>query len=212
VVVLDHPKNVLVASAGPAVKRMEEIRPVEILATPAGETVFDMGQNMVGRVRIRVEGPAGTTLTLRHAEVLDGEGNIYTENLRAATQSVTYTLRGGGPETYEPHFTFQGFRYVAVDGWPGTPTPDDLTGIVIHSDMPVTGHFETSDSLLNQLQHNIIWGQKGTSGSAGPAMRRCSRARQPSTWTSPPSSQSGLRIWPPIRRRAAAFRTWCRMC
>ncbi len=100
-------------------------------------------------------------MTLRHAEVLDKDGNFYTDNLRAAKQEVTYVLKGGGDEVYEPHFTFQGFRYVAVEGWPGEIVPRNLTGIVVHSDMPVTGHLETSDPLLNQLQHNILWGQKG---------------------------------------------------
>jgi alpha-L-rhamnosidase len=151
----------LIAPAGPPVRRIEEIRPVKILKTPAGETVFDMGQNMVGHVRLKVRGPAGTTVTLRHAEVLDKAGNFYTANLRAAKQLVTYTLKGGDEEVYEPHFTFQGFRFVAVEGWPGEPTQDALTGVVVHSDMPVTGHFTTSNALLNQLQHNILWGQKG---------------------------------------------------
>jgi alpha-L-rhamnosidase len=158
---LDHPKDILIAPAGPPVRRIEEITPAAILHTPAGETVFDMGQNMVGRVRLTVSGAAGTTVTLRHAEVLDRDGNLYTDNLRTAAQTVRYTLKGGGEEVYEPHFTFQGFRYVAVDGWPGEPTLENLTGIVIHSDMKPTGSFETSNPLINQLQHNIVWGQKG---------------------------------------------------
>ena len=117
---VDHGKQILVASAGPPVRRVKELRPVEILKTPAGETVVDMGQNMVGWVRLSVEGPAGTSVTLRHAEVLDRDGNFYIGNLRAATQKVTYVLKGDGTEVYEPHFSFQGFRYVAVDGWPGS--------------------------------------------------------------------------------------------
>lgn len=159
--VLEHSKEILIAPEGPPVRRIEEIRPVKILRTPAGETVVDMGQNMVGWVRLKVRGPAGTTVTLRHAEVLDKEGNFYTANLRGARQTVRYTLRGDGEEVFEPHFTFQGFRYVAVDGFPGELPLEALTGIVIHSDMRVTGRFETSNPLLNQLQHNIVWGQKG---------------------------------------------------
>ena len=108
-----------------------------------------------------MDGPAGTTVTLRHAEVLDKEGNFYTANLRSAKQTNRYTLKGGGEEVFEPQFTFQGFRYVAVDGFPGEPTLDALTGVVIHSDMAPTGEFTTSNPLLNQLQHNIVWGQKG---------------------------------------------------
>jgi len=158
---LDHGKGMVVGPGGPLVKSHEEIRPVQIIHTPAGETVFDLGQNMVGWVRLKVQGPAGATVTLRHAEVLDQQGNLYTTNLRAAKQTVQYTLRGGGMETYEPGFTFMGFRYVAVDGFPGEPGLDSLTGIVVHSDIPSTGTFECSNPLINQLQHNIVWGQKG---------------------------------------------------
>ncbi|NJD10196.1 MAG: alpha-L-rhamnosidase [Gemmatimonadetes bacterium] len=158
---LEHRKDILVAPAGPPVRRIGEIRPIAILTTPAGDTVFDMGQNLVGWARLRARGAPGTTITLRHAEVLDKQGNLYTRNLRGADQQVTYVLQGSGEETLEPHFTFQGFRYVAVTGLPAPPTLDQLTGIVIHSDLTPTGRFETSSPLLNQLQHNIVWGQKG---------------------------------------------------
>jgi alpha-L-rhamnosidase len=159
--VVDHGKDSLIAPAGPPVRRHEELRPVKVFKTPAGDTVADMGQNMVGWVRLAVQGAPGTTVTLRHAEVLDKQGNFYTENLRKAKATVRYTLKGGGPETFEPHFTFQGFRYVAVDGYPGELTPQSLTGIVIHSDLPRRGELATSSPLLDQLQHNILWGQKG---------------------------------------------------
>jgi alpha-L-rhamnosidase len=159
--VAEHRKDHLIAPAGPPVRRTGEITPVKVLKTPGGDTVVDLGQNMVGWVRLKVAGPAGTTVTLRHGEVRDKNGNFYTENLRAAKQTVRYTLKGGEPETYEPHFTFQGFRYVAVDGYPGTLALDSLTGIVLHSDMATASSFETSKALINQLQHNIVWGQKG---------------------------------------------------
>jgi len=120
-----------------------------------------MGQNMVGWVKLRAQGPAGTTVTLRHAEVLDKQGNFYTENLRAAKATASYTLRGGGPETFEPRFTFFGFRYVAVNGFPGELTADALTGVVVHSELAQASEFETSKPLVNQLQHNVVWGQKG---------------------------------------------------
>jgi alpha-L-rhamnosidase len=95
--------------------------------------------------------------------VLDQQGNLYTENLRTADQITRYTLRGltDTDEIFEPHFTFQGFQYVAVEGFPGEPTLDNFTGIVLHSDTPLTGTFECSNPLINQLQHNIVWGQKG---------------------------------------------------
>ena len=159
--VADHRKDDLIAPAGPPVRRIEELKPVKVLKTPAGDTVVDLGQNMVGWVRLKAQGPAGTTITLRHAEVLDKAGNFYTANLRAAKATTKYTLKGGGPETFEPHFTFFGFRYVAVAGYPGEVTPESLTGIVVHSDMARASTFETSKPLVNQLQHNIIWGQKG---------------------------------------------------
>ncbi len=157
----DHRKDILIAPQGPPVRRVQELKPVKILKTPAGETVVDMGQNLVGWVKLKVQGAAGTAITLKHAEVLDKQGNFYVENLRAAKQIVTYTMKGGGVEVFEPHFTFQGFRYVAVDGFPGELTTDSLTGVVIHSDMSTAGEFETSNKLVNQLQHNIVWGQKG---------------------------------------------------
>jgi alpha-L-rhamnosidase len=157
---VDHGKDRLVAPAGPPVRRIEELKPVRIFKTPGGDTVADMGQNMVGWVRLKADGPAGTTVTLRHAEVLDKAGNFYTENLRSAKATLTYTLKGG-PATFEPHFTFFGFRYVDVDGYPGELTPDSLTGVVIHSEMARAGSLETSKPLVNQLQSNIVWGQKG---------------------------------------------------
>jgi alpha-L-rhamnosidase len=159
--VLEHTKQTLGAPLGPPVRRIEEVRPVAILHTPAGETVVDFGQNMVGWVCLKVRGEAGTTVSLRHAEVLDKAGNFYTANLRAATQQIEYTLKGGAEETFEPHFTFQGFRYVTVQGFPGELSLDRFTGVVVHSDMARTGQWESSDPLLNKLQHNIVWGQKG---------------------------------------------------
>ena len=158
---LDRSTDNLIAPAGPPVRRVHELVPVRIFRTPAGDTVADMGQNMVGWVRLKVRGSRGTTVTLRHAEVLDKAGDFYTANLRSAKATVRYTLKGTGTEVFEPHFTFMGFRYVAVSGYPGAVTPDDLTGVVIHSDMLPTGTFETSDSMLNHLQHNIVWGQQG---------------------------------------------------
>jgi alpha-L-rhamnosidase len=159
----DHPKAIIVAQVGPFMRRHEELRPVRILTSPQGETILDFGQNMVGWVKMRVRGAAGTTITLRHAEVLDQQGNLYTDNLRRADQVTRYILKGSidADEVFEPHFTFQGFQYVAVEGFPGEPTADNFTGIVVHSDTPPTGSFECSNPLINQLQHNIVWGQKG---------------------------------------------------
>ena len=160
---LNHSKEIIVAQEGPYIQRQEEIQPERILHSPKGETILDFGQNMVGWVQLRVRGPAGTTITLRHAEILDQQGNLYTENLRTADQVTRYTLRGltDSDEIFEPHFTFQGFQYVAVEGFPGEPIRDNFMGIVVHSDTPSTGTFACSNPLINQLQHNIVWGQKG---------------------------------------------------
>lgn len=151
----------LVAQIAPPVRKIQEVRPVEKLRTPQGDIVFDLGQNMVGHVRLTVSGTAGTRITLRHAEVLDRDGSFYTENLRSAKQELVYVLKGTGEEMYEPRFTFQGFRYVLVEGFPGEPDLDAIMGIVVHSDMAPTGTFETSHPLINQLQQNIVWGQRG---------------------------------------------------
>lgn len=159
--ILDHTKSTLVASQGDPVKKIQELKPVKLLTTPKGEKVFDLGQNMVGWARLKVKGKKGDKVTLTFAEVLDKEGNFYTDNLRGAKNTDAYILNGEGEETYEPHFTFHGFRYVKVEGFPGTLTPENITGIVIHSAIKPTGSFRCSDPLINQLQSNIQWGQKG---------------------------------------------------
>ena len=158
--ILDAPHTTLVAAMSAPVRRVRTLRPVAIRRTPFGETLFDLGQNFTGWARLVVRGPAGTTVTLRYAEVLDGTGNLYTANLRRASQTDRYTLRGEGEERYEPHFTFHGFRYVAVAGLPAPADTNTITGIAVSSDLEQTGLFETSDSLLNQLQRNIVWGER----------------------------------------------------
>jgi alpha-L-rhamnosidase len=151
----------LIASEGSQPAKIQEIKPVRIFRTPKGKLIADMGQNMVGWIRLKVSGEKGTVVTLRHAEVMDKYGEFYTTNLRAAKCQLTYSLAGTGEEIYEPRFTFMGFRFVEVTGFPGELTTDNLTGIVVHSDMAVTGSYECSNPLINQLQHNIQWGQKG---------------------------------------------------
>ncbi len=161
VLTANYAKDDLITVQTVPVKRIQEIKPIKIFRTPKGTLVADMGQNMVGWVRLRVNGQAGATVTVRHAEVLDKYGEFYTANLRAAAATARYTLKGGGEEVYEPRFTFFGFRYVSIEGFPGELKPENLTGIVVHSAMTPTGSFECSNPLINQLQHNIQWGQKG---------------------------------------------------
>jgi len=161
VTVVDQSKKMLVAPQGVVVKAIEEIKPIKLITTPTGETVFDMGQNMVGWVRLNVQGKKGDQVTLKFAEVLTKEGNFYTDNLRRAKCTDNFILNGSGIETFEPHFTFHGFRYVKIEGLSAHPSLDQITGVVIHSDMKPTGSFTCSDPMINQLQHNIQWGQKG---------------------------------------------------
>jgi alpha-L-rhamnosidase len=158
---LNRSTNQLAAQVNPPVRAIEVRQPTDIFQSPSGKTLVDLGQNITGRVRIRLHGAAGTTITLQHGEILDQQGELYTSNLRTAKQTVVYTLKGGNEEVYEPQFTFQGFRYIQVDGYPGEITKDSIQGVVIHSDMPETGSFECSHSLINQLQKNILWSQKG---------------------------------------------------
>jgi len=156
----------LVATIGPPVRRKEHIVPVQVLRTPAGETVIDMGQNFSGIVQLKVRGPAGTTIRLCHGEALDKHGNFTMEHLALGSalpppaQEVYYTLKGDGEEVYTPSFTTHGFRYVKVEGFPGIPTRENFAGIALYSDLPETGAFHCSEPLLNQLQHNILWSQK----------------------------------------------------
>ncbi|WP_418262580.1 glycoside hydrolase family 78 protein [Flavobacterium faecale] len=159
--VLNHSKEILVASNSIPVKVTQQITPIKIIKTPKGELVYDLGQNIVGWARLKVKGKKGDVVTLKFAEVLDKDGNFFTKNLRAAEATDVYTLKGGAEEVFEPHFTFHGFRFIKVEGYPGAPpTVDQITGMVIHSDMKQTGTLTTSDPLINQLQKNIQWGQR----------------------------------------------------
>lgn len=151
----------LVARLGPPVRRIMEIEVQEVIVTPSGRTILDFGQNLVGWVRLSVEGEPGTVVTLRHAEVLE-HGELATRPLRNAKATDEYTLGGGGIETWEPAFTFHGFRYVEVGGWPADVVdPAQFRAVVIHSDFEPTGTFSCSHELLNQLHHNAEWGLRG---------------------------------------------------
>ena len=160
-VVRDHPKANLTPSINEPIRPHETFKPVKVLTTPKGETVLDFGQNLVGWVRVQATGKPGSTLTLSHVEMLDKQGNLYFDNLRTAKAQAHYTLRGNGTETLEPHFTFFGFRYVRVEGLSGPANPADFTAVALYSDMKPTGTFTSSNALLNQLQRNIQWGQRG---------------------------------------------------
>ena len=142
-----------------------------------------MGQNMVGVVRLNLDAPEGTKITIRHAEMLNPDGTIYTTNLRGAPSVDTYTCGGRANKPWQPTFTFHGFRYVELTGLPKKPDLNAVTGVVLGTDTPRAGEFSCSDPRLNQLESNIQWGQRGnylasppiarsaTSGWAGWAMQ-----------------------------------------
>ncbi|SDT31250.1 alpha-L-rhamnosidase [Friedmanniella luteola] len=144
---------------GPPVRRQAELAPVSTWTAPSGRTLVDFGQNLVGWVRVRVSGPAGTEVTLRHAEVLEHD-ELGVRPLRSAQATDRFVL-SGGDDVFEPTFTFHGFRYAEVDGWPGEPAEGDLTAVVVSSDLERIGQFACSDDLLNQLHSNAVWGTVG---------------------------------------------------
>ena len=151
----------LLATRNEPVRKHETFKAIKLITTPKGEKVLDFGQNLVGWVIVKAAGKVGEEIKLTHNEVLDKEGNFYIENLRDAKQQNTFILSGKGEETFEPHFTWQGFRYVKVEGYPGEIDPEKFLAVALYSDMEKTGSYTSSNSLINQLQHNIEWGQKG---------------------------------------------------
>ncbi|MBS1850516.1 MAG: glycoside hydrolase family 78 protein [Acidobacteria bacterium] len=155
----------LVSQYDQPIEVVGEVHPVGVHEPMPGVYVADMGQNMVGWVRLQLHAPAGTAIKLRHAEVLREDGSIYTDNLRenlqGAKQTDIYYARGSGEESYEPRFTYHGFRYVEITGLAYKPTPNMLVGKVVHTAAPRTGTLETSNQLVNKLMQNIWWTQVG---------------------------------------------------
>ncbi len=151
----------LVNTYNEPVKKHETFEPKNMITTPEGDKVIDFGQNLVGFVEVSIAGNAGDSIVLDHAEVLDKAGNFYTANLREAKQEDVYILNGKGTEHFEPNFTWQGFRYIRIKGNIKNISMDNFKAVALYSDMEETGSFSTSDTLLNHLQHNIQWGQKG---------------------------------------------------
>jgi alpha-L-rhamnosidase len=153
--------STLVAPSGPSVRRTQVLPALEILTSPSGATLVDFGQNLVGRLRVNLpDGPAGTEITFRHAEVLE-DGELGTRPLRKAAQTDVVVLDGNGPRSWEPRFTFHGFRYAEVSGWPGELTTADIEAVVLHTDMKPTGTFTCSDADVDRLHQNVVWGMRG---------------------------------------------------
>jgi alpha-L-rhamnosidase len=151
----------LVADRSEPVRALETFAPIARTEPAPGVYIFDLGQNIAGWVSLRASGEAGTKITLRFAEILNPDGTIYIENLRDARVTDTFVLAGNGVETFKPRFTFHGFRYVEISGYPGVPELDDITGQFVGSDTKPTSTFSCSDELTNQLQRNIVYGQRG---------------------------------------------------
>jgi alpha-L-rhamnosidase len=159
VTALDFDVDKLVEYVGPPVVRHEELRPVKIWQSPAGRTLVDFGQNLVGWLKFAVRGERGETITLRHAEVLE-DGELGVRPLRSA-KATDELIMSGNDDFFEPTFTFHGFRYAEITGWPGELTVDSLVAVVVSSALERIGDFECSDPMLNQLHRNVVWGQRG---------------------------------------------------
>lgn len=150
----------LIAQVSEPVRIIETIKPVELIKTPKGETVIDFGQNLVGTVKFKVSGKRGDRVEISHAEILDKDGNFYTDNYRSAKAKLTYILSGDNDE-YFAKYTFFGYRYIRIDEYPGEVSLENFESLVMHTDMKRTGYFESSHELLNRLFLNSVWGQKG---------------------------------------------------
>jgi alpha-L-rhamnosidase len=158
---VDAPGGTLEAQANRNIKIMETVRPESISEIRPGIFVMDMGQNMVGWLRMKVKGKAGNEVKLRFAELLNEDGTLYVANLRSADATDKYILKGSAGETWSPSFTYHGFRYVEISGFPGVPTLDSFEGMVVFDEIEATGEFETSDETINRIYKSAYWGIKG---------------------------------------------------
>lgn len=157
----ESPGGKLQAQLNRNIRIMETIHPKSITQVRPRTHILDMGQNMVGWVSMKVKGKVGDSVRLRFAEVTNNDGSLYMANIRNARVTDIYTLNGSGTETWEPLFTYHGFRYVEITGYPGTPTINDFEGRVVYDEMETTGFFETSDPTINQIYRNAYWGIRG---------------------------------------------------
>ena len=158
--VVKGPGGVLAAQMIEPIRVNETLKPIAINEVHPGVYIYDMGQNMVGWCRLTVSGPRGTQISLRHAERLRPDGTLYLDNLRSALVTDVYTLKGAGTEVYEPRFTYHGFRYVEVKGFPGKPDLSALEGREVHDAVEQHADFTSSNSLLNQIYKSAVWGTK----------------------------------------------------
>lgn len=156
---VDLEKDMLIPQEGEKIVEQERMPALQVIKTPAGETVIDFGQNMTGYVEFRIKGTPGVQATISHGETLDRDGNFYNANYRSADAQIKFTC-DGEEHTYKSALTFFGFRYIRLENWPDEVKKENFTAIVVHSDICRTGYFECSDETVNKLFKNIIWGQK----------------------------------------------------
>ena len=154
------PMGQLVAQVGPTIRVTEELPAVTVSEPKPGVFIFDFGQNAAGRARFKVAGPKGTRVQIRHAEILRPDGTLYTDNLQGAKCTDVYILKGVGEEVWAPAFTYRGFRYAELTGYPGAPPKDALVMQVMHAALPTTGTFSCSEDIINRVQKNILWGMR----------------------------------------------------
>lgn len=156
---VDLEKDMLIPQEGEKIVEHERMPALQVIKTPAGETVIDFGQNMTGYVEFKIKGVPGAQATISHGETLDCDGNFYNANYRSADAQIKF-ICDGEEHVYKSALTFFGFRYIRLENWPDEVKKEDFTAIVVHSDIRRTGYFECSDETVNKLFKNIIWGQK----------------------------------------------------
>lgn len=156
---VDLEKDMLIPQEGEKIVEHERMPALQVIKTPAGETVIDFGQNMTGYVEFRIKGTPGAQATISHGETLDRDGNFYNANYRSADAQIKF-ICDGEEHTYKSALTFFGFRYIRLENWPDEIKKENFTAVVVHSDIRRTGYFECSDEAVNRLFKNIIWGQK----------------------------------------------------
>jgi len=159
--IVNPPGGVMHSQMSEPIRVTETLKPIAVTELKPGVFIFDMGQNMVGWCRLKVNGPRGTQVTLRHAETLRPDGTLNIDNLRSAKATDMYILKGGENEVYEPRFTYHGFRFVEIEGYPGKPDISSIEGRVVNDDVESAGEFVCSNSVINRTYKNIVWGVRG---------------------------------------------------
>ncbi len=155
--IVDGPR--LTSQMMPPIRISKVIKPKKLYSTKPGVYIFDFGQNFTGFIRLKVNGPRGSEIKIRHSEIIFDDGTLNTATIRTASATDTYILKGGEEEIFKPHFTYHGFRYAEITGFPGVPSLENVEGLFIHSDVPKTGNFSCSNEIINKTHENIIWGQ-----------------------------------------------------